>query len=89
MSNLEINNLDSPLINLKIDKVSNFDKVMRLMVEIHFGGLKNEEYQRSIFFFGRLGSWRKSIVKIILVGRSTTHIHLGFGQNCLSVEVIQ
>jgi hypothetical protein len=55
---LEINNLDSLLTNLKIYNLSKFGTVTRSMTEIHFKGWENEE-ERSIFIFFRLGSWRK------------------------------
>jgi hypothetical protein len=76
---IDINGLDFPLINLKIDKVLKFDKVTISMTEIHFGGLENKEDRRFKFIFGCLGSQRKSMIEIILVGRSMDQIHLGVG----------
>jgi hypothetical protein len=38
MFDLEINDPDSPLINLKIYKVSKFGKDIRSTVKIHFSG---------------------------------------------------
>jgi hypothetical protein len=85
---LYINGRDSPLINLKIDKVLKFDNVMRSMGEIHFRSFEKEEDQRFVFIFGHLGSWRRTMVEIIMHERSMAQIHLGFGQICVSVEVL-
>jgi hypothetical protein len=86
MFDLQINNPNSSLKILKIDKVSKFDKVMRSTTEIHFEGLENEEYRHPIFNFFHFESQRKETVEIILARRSTVHVHLSFGRNCLSVE---
>jgi hypothetical protein len=40
---LHIDDLDLSSKNLKIDKVSKFDKVTGSMDKIHFDGLENEE----------------------------------------------
>jgi hypothetical protein len=70
MFDIQINGLGSPLINLKIEKASKFDKVMRSTTKIHFRGLEKEEYRRFVFVFGCLGSRRKAMVEIILAWRS-------------------